>query len=73
MSDVRRDRTHGTERTTTTECPLCRNHVTDSPHPRHNLVLQDESDTTRNRRAESRLCPSCWEALFSSLSLQSRE
>ena len=68
MSDVRRDRTRRIE-STTTECPLCRNHITDSPYLRHTLVLQDESDTTRNRRTESRLCPSCWEGLFSSLSL----
>ena len=67
MSDARRNRTRRIA-STTTECPLCRDHVSDGVYPRHTLVLQDESDTTRNRRIESRLCPSCWEALFSSLS-----
>lgn len=70
MSDVPWARTSRNESTTTTtdECPLCRDHVADSPYPRHMIILQDESDTAQNRRIERRLCHSCWEALFSDLS-----
>lgn len=60
-----RTRTHTNK--LTVECPLCRDTVANDPYPRHTMILQDESDDDRNRRAEHRLCPSCWEALFSDL------
>lgn len=55
-----------------TTCPLCRGQLTESPYARHNIVLQDESDVARNRRIESGLCHSCWEALFSTLVAERR-
>lgn len=52
-------------------CALCDNPVTESPYPRHHIVLEDESDKAPNQRAEARLCEDCWTDVCGELSITS--
>ena len=47
-------------------CPMCGEAVTDSPYPRHRLVLEDEGDA--NPTHEGHVCPTCWDELRELLS-----
>jgi NMD protein affecting ribosome stability and mRNA decay len=45
------------------QCPRCEKAFSNSPHPRHLLVLEDESNKEPNQRIEAQLCPDCWKAI----------
>ena len=53
-------------------CPVCGQEVADSQYPRYRVILEDESDSAPNQRAENRLCSECWSELQTEMSALAR-